>query len=67
MLKTILGLNPLREGDLSDTALMRLRISSIFALLMTPIVTISDYIFKLETLPLPLKLTFILGSMALVG
>ena len=59
MLKTILGLNPLREGDLSDAALMRLRISSIFAILITPIITVSDYLFHLKVLSPTLKLMFI--------
>lgn len=60
MLKTILGLNPLREGDLSSAALMRLRISSIFAILITPIVTLSDYLFHFKALSPVLKLLIVL-------
>jgi len=62
MLKTILGLNPLREGDLSSAALMRLRISSIFAILILPIVTISDHLFHLKALSPVLKLLIVLIS-----
>jgi len=56
MLKTILGLNPLREGDLSKTALMRARISSVFALLVVPLTTLIDHHLDLSTLSLSIKL-----------
>lgn len=46
MLKTILGLNPLREEDLTAGALTRLRVSAVIAVLAMPVVTLLD---KLET------------------
>ena len=42
MLKTILGLNPLREEDLSSGALTRLRISAVIAVSVMPVVTLLD-------------------------
>lgn len=42
MLKTILGLNPLREEDLSAGALTRLRVSAVIAVLAMPVVTLLD-------------------------
>lgn len=42
MLKTILGLNPLREEDLSAGALARLRVSAVIAVLAMPVVTLLD-------------------------
>ncbi len=42
MLKTILGLNPLREEDLSAGALSRLRVSAVVGVSVMPIVTLLD-------------------------
>lgn len=42
MLKTILGLNPLREEDLTAGALTRLRVSAVIAVLAMPVVTLLD-------------------------
>ena len=42
MLKTILGTDPIREKDLTPFAMMRVRVSSIVALLTIPILTTLD-------------------------
>ena len=42
MLKTILGIDPIREKDLTPSAMMRVRASSIAALLWIPLITTID-------------------------
>ena len=42
MLKAILGTDPIRENDLTPSALMRVRASSIVALLSLPLITTLD-------------------------
>jgi len=42
MYKTILGLNPLRERDLTPSGLWRLRVSSVMAIIAMPIYTLLD-------------------------
>ena len=42
MLKTILGIDPIREEDLTPSAVMRVRASSIAAMLTIPILTTLD-------------------------
>ena len=66
MLKTILGTHPLREGDLSQRALTRLRINSIFALSNLPLLAVLDFYVDLETLPLFIKLAVLFISMMFV-
>ena len=64
MLKTILGLQELREQDLSKSALMRVRFSSVVALIATPVLTVTDHLKNVDgsspVLSLGLSLLFII-------
>jgi len=50
MLKTILGIDPIREKDLTPSAMMRVRASSIVALLTLPILTTLDMFNVFESI-----------------
>jgi len=56
MLKTILGLNPLRESDLSTAAFWRLRASSVMALTAMPLYTLLDKTDAFDSLSSPVML-----------
>jgi len=61
MLKTILGLNPLRESDLSYAALWRLRVSAVIAISVMPIVTLLDKLSAFENFGASFKLVLTIG------
>jgi len=56
MLKTILGTDPIREKDLTPFAMMRVRVSSIVALLTIPILTTLDTLNVFESMSSGAKL-----------
>lgn len=60
MIKTLLGIDPIREKDLTPAAVMRVRVSSIVALLTIPLLTTLDIFNVFETMGAS-------GKIALIG
>ena len=56
MLKTILGIDPIREKDLTPSAMMRVRASSIATMLTIPIMTTLDTLNVFEPMSIGAKL-----------
>lgn len=67
MFKTLLGVDPIREKDLTPSAVMRVRASSIVAMLTIPIITTLDTLNVFEPMSIGVKLAFTGFSLLLMA